>query len=413
MELPPDAELETLLNEKLAPTLDLLERMVAMNSFSTNKQGVNALGRFTAVAFHELGFEAEFVPSVHAEYGDHLILRRGPLAGPVLGLISHLDTVYSEEEEQRNRFFWRPEQDRIHGPGTVDIKGGTVLIHLVLQAIRDIAPETFQSTRWMVLLNSSEEVLSSDFGDLCLQRLGSDARAALVFEAGAVDGNLFSLVPARKGRATFEVTVEGRSAHAGSHHARGANAIVQLARTIERIAGLTDYSRHLTFNVGTASGGTVINRVPHLASAELEMRAFTPEIYRAGMQAILALNGFGEIRSAVDDHPCLVRVELKSETPPWPRNEATDRLLALFQEAAGSMGGRVVRDERGGISDGNYLWQTIPTLDGLGPAGDHAHCSEQTPDGVKQQEYVDVRSFVPKAALNIGAILRLLEAGKA
>ena len=35
---------------------------------------------------------------------------------------------------------------------------------------------------------------------------------------------------ARKGRATFEVVVEGRGAHAGGQHGRGANAIVELAR---------------------------------------------------------------------------------------------------------------------------------------------------------------------------------------
>jgi glutamate carboxypeptidase len=40
--------------------------------------------------------------------------------------------------------------------------------------------------------------------------------------------------------------------------------------------------------------------------------------------------------------------------------------------------------------------------------GDNAHCSERAADGSKDQEYVQPSSFVPKAALNVRALLRLL-----
>ena len=49
----------------------------------------------------------------------------------------------------------------------------------------------------------------------------------------------------------------------------------------------------------------------------------------------------------------------------------------------------------------------MPTLDGLGPWGDNDHCSERSADGTKLPEYVDVTSFMPKAALNALGILRL------
>ena len=63
---------------------------------------------------------------------------------------------------------------------------------------------------------------------------------------------------------------------------------------------------------------------------------------------------------------------------------------------------------RGGLSDGNFLWDMVPTLDGLGPWGDNDHCSERSADGSKLPEYVEVSSFVPKAALNTLAILEML-----
>jgi glutamate carboxypeptidase len=70
-------------------------------------------------------------------------------------------------------------------------------------------------------------------------------------------------------------------------------------------------------------------------------------------------------------------------------------------------------EERGGLSDGNLLWDAAPTLDGLGPWGDHDHCSERSPDGSKVPEYVEVTGFVPKAALNVVAICRLLKSADA
>ena len=66
--------------------------------------------------------------------------------------------------------------------------------------------------------------------------------------------------------------------------------------------------------------------------------------------------------------------------------------------------------ERGGLSDGNLLWDSVPTLDGLGPWGDHGHCSERSADGTKLPEYVEISSFVPKALLNTVAILKLTTA---
>jgi glutamate carboxypeptidase len=201
--------------------------------------------------------------------------------------------------------------------------------------------------------------------------------------------------------------VTGRGAHAGSKHRHGANAAVQLGVTLQRIAALTDHSRDLTFNTGTISGGTVLNRVPHEAVAEGEMRAFTPEIYAAGKNALLAIAGAGEVRALADRFACTVRVEILSESRPWPRNNATDRLAALWQQAGADLGIPVNVEQRGGLCDGNLIWDAVPTLDGLGPWGDNDHCSERSADGTKIPEFVEVSSFVPKAAVNFTAILRL------
>jgi glutamate carboxypeptidase len=403
------AKLNSYLTDRLPDYLEMLQEWVGVNSFTANGAGVDELGRKTAVSFAALGFEAEFVPSVNPQFGHHLVLTRPGKSGRKIGLVSHLDTVFPPEEEIRNRFAWREDGERIYGPGTVDIKGGTLIVYMMMSALQAIAPEAYDDVTWVILLDASEEVNGADFGDLCRARLGTGALAALIFEGGAFADEQTKVVVARKGMAIYHVEVEGKAAHSGTSHPEGANAILQLADVVQQIGRLTDYERDLTFNVGTISGGTVTNRVPHFGTAEVEMRAFTPEVYEDGVARMMALDGMTTIVSGNGRFPCKVSVEMVRKTRPWPRNEATDRLFALWREAGAALGIEVVPEERGGLSDGNYFWRQIPSIDGLGAAGGNAHCSEQSADGSKEQEYCLPAAFVPKTMLNVTAVLKLIE----
>lgn len=401
------------LEQNMAHYLALLEQMVGVNSFTANAVGVNELGLQTSELFAELGFSAETVQSVNPLYGRHIILTRqgqenDGRSAPKIGLVSHLDTVFPPDEEVRNDFSWREQGERIYGPGVVDIKGGTIMIYMIVSALQAIYPREFDAVTWVVLMDASEEVGGRDFGRICVDRLGSDVLGCLVFEPGNWSGEHPHIVVARKGMAIYRIEVEGKAAHAGSAHAQGANAVVQMADVIERICHMTDYERDLTFNVGTVAGGTVINRVPHFASASVEMRAFETNVFDDGVANILALNALSTVRSNDGAFECRVKTEVMNTVSPWPRNPQTDRLFQLWRSTAHLLGYDAVAEERAGLSDGNYFWQELPTIDGLGPAGGNAHCSERSEDGSKDQEYVLTSSFVPKALLNTMAILHLL-----
>ncbi|MEN9674275.1 MAG: hypothetical protein RIS76_171 [Verrucomicrobiota bacterium] len=398
------------LHRRLPDALDLLRRMVEINSWTENRDGVERVGRLTSAAFAPLGFEAEWIPSRNPAWGDHLVMTRPGRTPQSVAMVSHLDTVFPPEEEERNQFRWSVEGDRLFGPGTHDIKGGTVMMWLVLDALKALAPAAFDHVTWRLLWNSSEEMLSADFGDVCRARMGPDTLAALVFEAEGKGPGVRRMVVARKGRGTWRVRVTGRGAHAGVHPARGANAIVQLARVVTRISEFNDSTRDLTVNVGVIRGGGGLNRVPHEAEAEGEFRAFDGASYAWGRDQLMSLAGCGDVVSAVDGFPCAVAVEILSEHRPWPRNSGTDGLLVHFTAAAAELGQVVEGERRGGLSDGNHLWDHVPTLDGLGPSGDNDHCSERSSDGSKLPEYADLSSFVPKAAINVLGALRLLSA---
>ena len=327
-----DRDLPVFYNDNLSRYLEILEEMVTQNSFTANIEGVNQTGKLTAKAFKKLGFKPEYVQAANPVFGNHLVLTRRGSSSKKIGLITHLDTVFPREEEITNNFTWRIEGDRIYGPGTNDIKGGTVMILMVLEGLAKIAKHVFEETNWVILANAAEERWSNDFGELCRKHLARDTNAALVFEAGYVDEETFSLVVARKGMAVYDIDVEGKSAHAGNGHATGANALVQMAEIVRKIHELTDYDQDLTYNVGVLHGGTVPNRVPHMASARGEMRCFSEDIFTVGIQNLLAINQIPHLQSHDGSFSCKFNIKVVLENDPWPRNTKTDRLFSIWKQ---------------------------------------------------------------------------------
>jgi glutamate carboxypeptidase len=402
-------QISSYLEKNMPRYMDILREMVGMNSFTQNADGVNRLADYTAGVFSGMGFTDERIQSATPSYGKHLILTRKGASGKKIGCVSHLDTVFSPEEEERNHFHWRVEGDRIYGPGTEDIKGGTVVMLMTLEALKHAAPDTFDNVSWSLLLDASEETESSDFGELCKKRIGAGASGCLIFEAGMVRGSGYYVVTSRKGRAEIQITTEGKGAHSGVAHKKGASAIAQMAAVLGKIEGLTDYGRDLTVNVGRIAGGSQINRVPHYAEAHAEMRAFSPEVFDAALAEIMALDGYSSVRSADGGFACRTAVKLIRKVPAWPDNPGSSRLYSLWEEAGRLLGMTVHLEKRGGLSDGNYFWDYLPTIDGLGPSGGNPHCSEHAPEAGKEQEYALRSSFVPRAVLNAMAVIRLIE----
>lgn len=392
----------------LPAALDLLRDLVAVNSFTANGPGVERVARITAEAFAPLGFAAEFVPCEIPGSGPHLFLNRPgeDPSDPVL-LVTHSDTVFPEEEEARHDFRWdeRPSEGRIYGPGTIDIKGGTALIWMVLRMLEEEAPDCFARTSWRIGSNAAEEVTGDDFARAAAARCQGRARAVLVYEGGPVDDRGWHLVTSRKGRSTWRLEAEGRAAHAGSKHHEGINAIDALAAALPAVSALTNRHEERTVNIGRVGGGTVVNRVPHEAFAEWECRATRPGILDEADAAFAALGG----RTGTG---AILRATRTGHTTPWPGGEGTDGLFAVWRAAAAAAGLSAIPVPRGGLSDANHLWRLGPTLDGLGPAGGNAHCSERSADGSKLPEYLEVGSMVPKAVMNALALVRMGEPGK-
>jgi glutamate carboxypeptidase len=299
--------------------------------------------------------------------GTHLLVEfklpgRGK-QGQVLAL-GHGDTVWPEGTLRTMPF--RHEKGRLWGPGTLDMKGGLAKFVFAMRGLRE--QDMPVPHRVVLQINSDEETGSRTSRELTEQQARL-SKAVLVLEPGTgLEGRLKT---ARKGIGDYRLRVLGIASHSGVDFEKGASAVVELAKQIEKIAGFTDLARGITVNPGTVSGGTRSNVIAESAETHIDIRiprlADGPRLDRK----LRALKPF--------DKRCRLEVTGGINRPPMERKKGVVQLLRLAQQAGRDMGIEIVESATGGGSDGNFTGALgIPTLDGLGAVGEGAHAAHES-----------------------------------
>ena len=378
------------LDSREGEMLDLLERLVNIDSGSYLKAGVDRVADIIAPKLRELGFEVERL--AQPDFGDHLLARKGGSSAKRLLCIGHMDTVFPDGEAKRRPF--RIEGDKAYGPGIIDMKGGIVVLLYSLQALMEADPDLYRSLDLVLLFNSDEEVLSPTSTPYIV-REAKASDTVCVLEPARPKGQV---VIKRKGVGKYCLTVHGKAAHAGVQPELGISAIEELARTILDLHALTDFEDGLTVNVGVIKGGSRSNVIAEHAYAEIDVRAVDQT------QIDRVQEEFGRI---CRPHREGIRMELTGgiDFPPMLKTQRSLELLRLVQEAGRELSVDIDGIPTGGGSDGNHASQYAPTIDGLGPQGTGAHSPDEiliVPTLLERSKILALfiekwqRSFAPK-----------------
>jgi len=341
-------------------TMDLFREMVLINSHSANTPGINQVGE---LAVSRMPSRLKYRGHTDETGVKHHIFTGGaPGPGHIL-LVGHLDTVFPADSPFR---YFEEKGDRVHGPGTIDMKGGVVVLIEALRVLDEL--DLLEKVPLKCLFNGDEEVGSPRSSSL-VRELGEGASGALLFEAGGLDNQV---VVGRRGVVRYKLTATGQARHAGVKEGPKASAIVELCRLILALEALNDQERGISINVGVISGGKANNIVPDSAQATFEFRFRDPDGERevtARIQELAAsvtTPGCGAVFEVHHRRPCMVPVP------------GTDKIVAALKEAAKLLGQRVETENRGGASDGNFLSEMgVPVVDGLGPMGDMDHSDKE------------------------------------
>ncbi len=376
-----------------------IRELVEIESPSDNKPAADCLAELIAEKFSRLGGEIRFHRA--KDFGNHLQVNfGGKSAKPVL-LLGHYDTVYPV-----GTLASMPCSvigNKLTGPGVLDMKSGIALMLHAIAALqqwhKDAAPKPdWNKEGWRseenrgelprpinILLVSDEEV-GSDSSRKITQALAKRAASVLVLEPSY--GRQGAAKTARKGVGDYRIKVTGKASHAGLDFQKGINAILELARQIEKISSFTELEKGLTVNVGVVSGGSRTNVVPAEATAQIDVRIARLKDATGIDKKMRSLRSF--------NRKCKIEVTGGINRPPMERTAGVAALYAKAKSIASELGWKLAEAAVGGGSDGNFTAALgIPTLDGLGAAGDGAHAPH---------EHILISELPRRAALIAGLI---------
>jgi glutamate carboxypeptidase len=365
------------LRQRLPEMVDALAELVSAESPSSDPEACAAC---TAVADDlALRILRRRTEQVVSNGRTHLRWSFGERARVLL--VGHLDTVWPAGTLARWPF--AVDDDRASGPGVFDMKAGVVQMLFALGLVAEQLP-----LDGVTVLLTTDEELGSPTSRALLCSEARDVRAALVLEPSAHG----ALKTERKGVAHFRVDVSGRAAHAGLHPERGVNAALEVAECVTELAALARPSVGTTVTPSVLSAGTAANTVPAAATARFDVRFTTLD------EAERVTAGFTALAPHVAG--ATLAVEREVFVPPLER-KASHELFQRAQGLAPALGLAALEEVSvGGGSDGNTIAALgVPTLDGLGAVGDHAHA---------EGEFVVVSAMAERAALVAALVADLL-----
>ena len=368
--------------ERRDEIISTIRELVEIESPSDNKAAVDRVSEAVAHKFSRLGGEVRIHPA--QDFGNHLQvdLPGNSSAKPVL-LLGHYDTVYTLGTLATMPCRTMDNDNKLTGPGVLDMKSGIALMIYALAALQDWHGALPRPVT--VLLVSDEEV-GSDSSRAITESLANKAAAVLVLEPSY--GLQGAVKTARKGVGEYLVKVTGKASHAGLDFQKGVNSILELARQIEKISSFTELKKGLTVNVGIVSGGSRTNVVPAEASAQVDVRIARMKDAAGIDKKMRSLRPF--------NRKCKIEISGGINRPPMERTAGVAALYAQAVAIARDLGWKLGEAAVGGGSDGNFTAGLgIPTLDGLGGVGDGAHAPH---------EHILISELPRRAALLAGLI---------
>jgi glutamate carboxypeptidase len=368
--------------------VDLLEKLVNVNSGTMNLEGVERVGKMMRTELEAVGFTVRWVPMASVGRAGHLVAEHaGNGRGKRILLIGHLDTVF-EKDSPFQKYVRRG--DTAEGPGVNDMKDGLSIMVSALRAMKSAG--TLAPARITIVLTGDEErpgkPHSVSRADLLAAADKSDV--ALEFESLArEDGKDMGSI-ARRSSSSWTLTVTAKSGHSSGVFSdrAGYGANYELARILDA------FRRELrepnaTFNAGmllggssvemnaTETGGTTAgktNVIPAIASARGDLRTLSneqTERIRKKMQRIVGQSLPGT----------QTQITFEDGYPAMPPTEGSRALLKDLNEVNRALGLEPMSELdplKRGAGDIAFVAGKADGLIGFGAAGEGSHAPGET-----------------------------------
>jgi glutamate carboxypeptidase len=385
---PEELSLARYIDQHNQEAVELLKRVVNVNSGTENFAGVRQVGAIFRAEFDALGFQTQWVDGASWNRAGHLIAEhRG--VGPRLLLIGHLDTVFAPDSPFQQ--YEAIDAKTARGPGIIDMKGGDVIIVQALKALD--AAGLLKNMNVCVVMTGDEEAAGRPLqaARAALVDAAQGATAAIGFEDG--DGDPAHAIVARRSSSSWTLTVTAKSGHSGQIFSNelGDGAIFEATRILEAFRSRLR-EQYLTFNPGAIVGGTEarFDAASSKGSAFGKSNVIAAQAVVTGDLRALTIEQFDRATKKMKDvvEQSLPRtsasITFDESYPPLPPTDGNSKLLHLYDQASRDLGLGAVGTtsvDRFGAADVSFVASIVPMItDGAGLKGHDDHSVQETAD---------------------------------
>jgi len=351
---------ELLENNEAKMYLDF-EKIVSMNSFSANLEGIDEVSKALIDIAQQQGIALELVHS-NKKVRPHLMYGRDK-EKDYFAFIGHFDTVHPPTSDFNS---YIDDGELIKGPGTNDMKAGLIVAIHSFSILKKLYPNRDLPIK--ILFNSDEEIGSPDSKEI-IEKEFINAKAGFIFEPGRPNGEI---VTRRKAGVTLDIEVIGKPAHSGVAPWDGINSILASCEIIQKLEALNDYDNGIIVGCNEISSGIDRNVVPQYSKIAVDVR------FERMDQKDALFEKIEEILNAKNAVGAEVKYDLRLNRPPLERNEASGALAISYRKISTDLGYECEEVSTGGGSDGNFLSAMgVPTIDGVGAVGNFSHTKKE------------------------------------
>jgi glutamate carboxypeptidase len=373
------------IHSDLPQNMDLLKKMVDINSGTLNIKGVKSVGDVLSAAFATIKFKTEWLSMPDSvKRAGHLVASIRGNKGKKLFLIGHLDTVF--EPDMPTNPYKKLNDSTVTGQGVEDMKGGDVIMFAALQSLYKNG--LLNNATITAYFTGDEEKTGSPLkisrGDFIERAKSHDI--ALAFE-GAIGS---TIATARRGSSGWELKVYGQQAHSSGVFNNNYGAIYEGARILNEFRVQLGNEKYLTFNPGIIVGGTEINydRSKITATVSGKTNIIAPSCIMQGDLRFLSQQQRDSARAKMlrivsSKNLPGTRAEIRF-TDGLPAMEPTNgnaQLAGLLSRISVDLGYPKITpgDPSGrGAGDISFISQYLSGLDGLGAEGWGGHAPGET-----------------------------------
>ena len=387
--------------------INLLEKVVNINSGSLNIGGNRKVGAIFQRALDKLGFRTYWVtyPDSIKRSGHVFAEMRGG-KGKKIVMVGHLDTVF--ELDHPFQKFSR-NGNTAYGPGVTDMKSGDVSLLYTMKALHHI--DALKDMDLTLAFIGDEEKLGAHSSIVRKELIsaGKWADIGLGFEGahGMETGTI-----ARRSSSSWILTTTGVQGHSSQVFGEtlGYGAIFEASRIINTFREELSEEQYLTFNPGVMLGGTdvIYDPVKARGTAFGKTNVVSQLVTAHGGIRTISMNQLEKAMVAMREIASrnlpgtTAKIEFKTSYPPMEPTKANYALLSKLESVNMDLGyGKLkpLDPSKRGAADISFVAPFVDAaLAGMGPDGAGAH---------SENESLDLSSFPKTTARAAILIYRL------